>query len=232
MFECVKHIEKLARRTGKTLHLGLEPEPLCLLETTGETVEFFDRLREEHPGEPGIEDFLGVNYDTCHLAVEFEEVAEALARLRRHRVKISKIHLSCALQGTGAPAGLAEFADDTYLHQVVVRNAGGELKRWKDLDLFLDAQGAMPLRTGDEFRVHFHIPLQTPPTPRFGTTAGHLLDVLDALQAGPELCSHLEMETYTWNVLPPELKSRSVVDQLAAEYEWCLGQLQARGLGL
>ena len=81
-----------------------------------------------------------------------------------------------------------------------------------------------------ETRVHFHIPLHTPPAEGFDTTSGHLLGALDALQANPNLCSHLEMETYTWDVLPPEFKSRSVVDQLAAEYEWCLRELRQRRL--
>jgi hypothetical protein len=228
LFECVKHIEELSGRTGKTLHLGLEPEPLGLLETSQETVDFFNRLREEHPNEPGIEQFLGVNYDTCHLAVEFEEASEVLARLRDHRIKISKIHLSNALKGTGNPADLAQFADDTYLHQVIVRHPNGELTRYKDLDLFLNPHRHH--RSGDEFRVHFHIPLHTPPTKQFGTTSDHLLETLNVLKASPELCSHLEMETYTWNVLPPELKSRSVVDQLVAEYEWSLEELRTRGL--
>ena len=41
---------------------------------------------------------------------------------------------------------------------------------------------------------------------------------------------HLEMETYTWEVLPGELKHRNVVDQLVAEYEWTLAALKERGL--
>jgi hypothetical protein len=72
--------------------------------------------------------------------------------------------------------------------------------------------------------------LHAPTEPPFETTNDHLLAVLDLLAENPDLCSHLEMETYTWEVLPPELKSRSVVEQLAAEYEWLLPQLAERGL--
>jgi hypothetical protein len=231
----------------------LEPEPLCLLETARETADFFDRLRDEYPGDSRLEEFLGVNYDTCHLAVEFEEAAQALALLQSRRVKISKIHLSNALKvrfADGPPAvlssagpakeegpakagGLAAFADGTYLHQVVTRNAAGQLTRYRDLDDFLNPQSVPMNRDNppwEEARVHFHIPLHTPPADWFGTTSDHLLGVLDALQAAPNLCSHLEMETYTWEVLPPEWKSRSVADQLAAEYQWCLRELRRRGL--
>jgi hypothetical protein len=82
----------------------------------------------------------------------------------------------------------------------------------------------------DEWRIHFHIPLHSPPNAVFDTTADHILGVLDILQAEPSLCSHLEMETYTWEVLPSELKARDVVSQLAAEYEWTLARLSERSL--
>jgi sugar phosphate isomerase/epimerase len=229
IFRCVEHIASVSARTGRRLHLGLEPEPLGLLETTDETLDFFDRLRAGHPDDSRLAEFLGVNYDTCHLAVEFEDPAGSLARLRRHGVKISKLHLSSALKLRPAPeslAALAAFANDTWLHQVVSRAADGKLTRHKDLDAAL----AAPKSPAEEWRVHFHIPLHSPPAAWFDNTTDHLLGVLDVLQADPRLCSHLEMETYTWEVLPPELKSRSVVGQLSAEYDWCLKALRARGL--
>ncbi len=229
IFRCVEHIERVSGQTGRRLHLGLEPEPLGLLETTDETLAFFDRLRAGHPNDSRLAEFLGVNYDTCHLAVEFENPAGSLARLRRHGVKISKLHLSSALKLRPTPenlAALAAFADDTYLHQVVSRAADGKLTRYKDLEVALAALNS----PAEEWRIHFHIPLHSPPAALFDNTADHLLGVLDVLQADPHLCSHLEMETYTWEVMPPEMKSRSVVGQLGLEYDWCLNALRGRGL--
>jgi hypothetical protein len=229
LFQCVKHIDHRSRESGRTLHLGLEPEPLGLLETSVETVEFFGRLRDEHSGDPRLERCLGVNYDTCHLAVEYENPAEALARLRRHQIKISKLHLSSALKARPTAevrAALADFADDVYLHQVVARGSDGGLVRYRDLDVALRA--AAP---AEEWRVHFHIPLHCPATEWFEPTTDHLLGVLDVLQADPNLCTHLEMETYTWEVMPSAMKSGNVVDQLASEYDWCLARLRERGLG-
>jgi hypothetical protein len=228
LFHCVEHIARLEEKTGRTLHLGLEPEPLCYLETTAETAVFFEQLRSEHPNDPRLERCLGVNYDTCHLAVEFEEPSEALARLQGQGIKISKLHLSSALKARPTSAGraaLSSFADDVYLHQVVARTAEGALLRHRDLDIALASSAS-----AEEWRVHFHIPLHCPPMEWFGNTSDHLLGVLDVLAAQPGLCRHLEMETYTWEVMPPGLKSRSVVEQLAAEYDWCLGQLRRRGL--
>ncbi|MBI3875007.1 MAG: metabolite traffic protein EboE, partial [Verrucomicrobia bacterium] len=96
LWRCVEHIERVSKRTGKQFHLGLEPEPLCYLETTPETVTFFEQLRADRPGDARLDQFLGVNYDCCHLGVEFEEAHEALGRLRGAGIKISKLHLSNA----------------------------------------------------------------------------------------------------------------------------------------
>src|SRR5256714_643593 len=91
LWKSVGHIARLSERTGKTLHLGLEPEPLCYLETSEETVRFFERLRDVRPKDRRLNRFLGVNYDTCHLAVEFEEPAEVVRRFEANQIKISKI---------------------------------------------------------------------------------------------------------------------------------------------
>jgi hypothetical protein len=234
LWKCVEHISRLSERTGKKLHLGLEPEPLCLLENSAETISFFRRMRAEYKNDPRLDEFLGVNYDCCHFAVEFEEPQKALAAFHAAGIRISKIHISSALKTTATPEALAalkKFADDVYLHQVVTRTGRGALKYFRDLP---DALAQSPkLQTSNrklpEWRIHFHVPLHAGVVPPFQNTNDHLLGALDWLAANPGRCSHLEMETYTWEVLPPELKSRSVVEQLAAEYRWTLTELKQRG---
>ena len=232
VWRCVEHIARLSGRCGRKLHLGLEPEPLCYLETSEETVKFFEEMRAERPGDPRLDLHLGVNYDTCHLAVEFEEPHDVIARFGRHRVKISKLHLSSALKARPTAetrAALKAFADDIYFHQVIARSTDG-ITRYKDLDMALTGNAKLEPGALPEWRIHFHIPLHSRPTALFDTTSEHILGVMDMLRLDPSLCSHLEMETYTWEVLPPELKNRSVVDQLVAEYEWTLDRLGERGL--
>lgn len=236
---CVDHVARLCERTGRQLHLGLEPEPLGYLETSAETVLWFEQMRADRAFEPNLTRHLGVNYDACHLAVEFEEPGEAFHHFSQHGIKISKIHLSSALRirpTAGQIGRLKTFADDTYLHQVIVRQADGSLRRYPDLPAALEedptAQGKTP-GPGEEWRIHFHLPLHFQPLENeFQTTADHLTQLLDLISLKPQICSHLEMETYTWEVLPGSLKSRSVVDQLVAEYRWTLAELEARGLGL
>jgi hypothetical protein len=261
LWRCVEHIARLSERTGRKLHLGVEPEPLGLFENSAETAEFFGQLREEHPDDSRLDEHLGVNYDTCHFAVEYEEPADALGRLAAHGIRLSKIHVSNALAVRPDPSTLEQlksFAEDVYLHQVIVRNEDGSLKRFKDLPLALvgvrPSPGAAttdrrwageyahaPVRSGivapgdgrtppEEWRIHFHVPLQSELSSGLNTTANHIISLLDLLKGNPQLCSHLEMETYTWAVLPEALKTKEVTDQLVAEYEWTLNCLAARGL--
>jgi sugar phosphate isomerase/epimerase len=233
LWHCVEHIATLSEKTGQRLHLGLEPEPLGFFETSRETADFLLGIREQYQDDPRLRAHLGVNYDACHLAVEFEEPQEAIRRFQESGIRISKIHLSSALKlrpTTAALEKLQAFADDTYLHQVIARAEDGTLVRVKDLPPALEPQAAVRHPQFTEWRVHFHIPLHCPAGELFDNTGDHILGVLDLLKTDPALCSHLEMETYTWEVLPGDLKKHSVVDQLVAEYRWTLDQLNRRGL--
>ena len=234
IFRCVEHIAQVSEKMQRNLHLGVEPEPLGLFENSAETVSFFDRLHSENKNDARLTEHLGVNYDCCHFAVEYEEPVRAFAAFQDAGIKISKLHLSSALKVLPTPAAreeLRKFADDVYLHQVIARAGNGNLKRHRDLPDALDLQpSGFTLPPSEEWRIHFHVPLHAPATPPFENTNDHLLGVLDLLKLNPQLCSHLEMETYTWEVLPPQLKSLHVVDQLAAEYDWTLAELKKRGL--
>jgi hypothetical protein len=125
---------------------------------------------------------------------------------------------------------LRAFVDDIYFHQVIERKSDGEIIRYSDLDEALTTPVADGPQFDREWRIHFHIPLHAPETESFGTTADHLRGTLDVVKQHPALCSHLEMETYTWEVLPRELKQPSVVDMLASEYAWTLGELEKRDI--
>jgi hypothetical protein len=231
LWQCVEHISKLSEKANRKLHLGLEPEPLGLFETSTETVQFFEELAAEHPNDSRLAQHLGVNYDTCHMAVQFEEAHDVVERFNRHGIKISKIHLSSALKVRSTREtcqALSRFVDDVYLHQVIARQENGQIIRYKDLDLAL-AQASASGFPEQDWRIHFHIPLHSPQMPLFGNTSSHITDLFGILKTQPHLCPHFEIETYTWEVLPPELKNENVVTQLTREYEWCLKQMRTFG---
>jgi hypothetical protein len=231
LWRCIEHIAELSEKTDKILHLGLEPEPLCFLENTVETIAFFEQMQADRPTDSRLRRYLGVTYDTCHFAVEFENPEQSIEQLRQHEIKLSKIHLSSALKVGPTPENcqaLAAYADSTYFHQVIQRNPDGSLLRYKDLDLALKSPMGINSQI-NEWRIHFHIPLHSEPVRHFSNTTDHLLGALKMLQRYPNLCYHLEMETYTWEVMPSEMKNRNVVEQLAAEYRWTLQRLAEFG---
>ena len=233
LWEVIGYVDALSEKTGKDVHLGLEPEPLCYLETSEEMIQFYRQLRDDRPGDDRLAKRLGIHYDTCHLAVEFEEAADALGSLVAEGIRISKLHFSSALRvkpDVEVLDGLVDFAEDIYFHQVVARSEGGELTRYRDLPDALAAAARGETVGGTEWRIHFHVPLHCPPCSLFDTTSNQLKAAIGVLGAEPTICSHIEMETYTWEVLPSEMKQRDVADQLVGEYRWTLAQLAEHGV--
>ena len=233
LIACSNAIEKLQQPKQLDLHLGLEPEPLGLFETTAESIQFFQSLQERTNNPEVVLSNLGINYDCCHLAVEGENAAEGLDALTKERIRISKLHLSSALRAKpdlGILQKLEDFMEEVYLHQVIIHEQDQVLTRIKDLDIALEKAKDPNFRKGDEWRIHFHVPLHASPGGGLEDTQEHVLDTLDWLTQNPDKCKHLEMETYTWEVLPTPLRSADVVDQVAKEYQWTLAALTERGI--
>lgn len=231
---CREHIEKVAEKNGQDLHLGLEPEPLGLFETSGETLKFFGLYLDRHPRDRDFFKFVGLNYDTCHLAVEFEEAKAALDRISGAGIRISKLHFSSALKLKPTAENVARlrgFDEPVYFHQVIASYGPEEpLRRFKDLPDALEFAQVNPNGLGEEWRVHFHIPLHAQPGENFDGTGDHIIGAMDWLAANPTKCQNIEMETYTWEVLPQDLRSGDVVDQLEREYQWTLKEMRERKL--
>lgn len=219
-------LDALAEQTGVDMHLGLEPEPLGHIENTAETLKFFERLHDAGDFER-IRRRIGVNYDTCHFAIEFDDAAASLEALHAAGIRISKIHLSNAMEldphDPRALAVLRRFDEPRYFHQVVVRSHEIGLQRYADLPDFFAAQAVGRVPMDSLARVHFHIPLDGAAIAPLEDTRRQVIDTLDWCRAHPGCCDHYEIETYTWDVLPEPLAGRSVVDQIVAEYLWVLG---------
>jgi sugar phosphate isomerase/epimerase len=242
---------RIRETTGKLVEVALEPEPCCLLETTADAVRFFEAhvvsrgACERFARTTGLavrdaEDFLrrhvGVCLDACHLAIEFEDAREAVNGFRAAGIRIGKVQVTTALSaqlsgdpGRDAPTlnALERFAEGVYLHQVVVREhaarTNDELVRHLDLPDALRAARAAAGKPS-EWRVHFHVPVFTESLGAFGSTGAFLRDLLGIV--GREAVSeHLEVETYTWDVLPPEHRSSGVEDAIAREIRFTMDQM-------
>jgi sugar phosphate isomerase/epimerase len=241
----VARLHALFEATGKRIALALEPEPCCYLETSDETVAFFERhLRSPRAlrrlcelagvGQSRVtellERHLGVCLDTCHAAVEHEQPAALVAKLRAARIPIVKLQLSSGLRiehvDTAMLQALRPYLDEVYLHQVVERR-GEVLTRYLDLPQaiseLLASSGAEP----PEWRVHFHVPVFLERMRSFGSTQAFLREIL-ALHLHEALSEHLEVETYTWEVLPEEARPLALTDGIVRELRFCLTELGAR----
>jgi hypothetical protein len=203
----------------------MEPEPLGHFENTVETLRFFDRLLDAAPDHEQIKRRIGINYDCCHFALQYEEARESLTALRGEALRISKIHLSAALALDptlpAAVEAVSKFQEPTFLHQVLARHPDGRIERYPDLPEGLASLDTADGKVAEQWRVHFHIPLDAEPAAPLDTTRQHSRDALRLARDIPDLCQHWEIETYTWGVLPGAMQ-RPVEEQIAAEYRWVL----------
>jgi hypothetical protein len=231
----------LRAETGRHVRVCLEPEPGCVLETTDQAIALFTHdlpaaalAQGIHP--TAVQEHLGLCLDVCHQAVMFEDIGVSLARLAAAGVRVGKVQVSSALtvpepDRVDLARLLAPFAEPRYLHQVRTLDRDGRTLGRMDLGEAL-ADPSLP-RTGP-WRIHYHVPIQEDQIgPGLATTNGAIGATLDHLAAHPNFRPHLEVETYTWQVLPPGRRPEdpeALVAGLAAELAWLDGQLQARGL--
>ncbi len=235
------HLARLEERTGRTVTLGLEPEPHCYLETTDETIDFFqNRLRAESSldalaGDLGTSadearavmcKHVGTVFDICHQAVEYEDISAVLQALVDAEVRVIKLQEAAAVMVPEVTQDIVDalkiYADSVYLTQTVEKK-DGKLTRFLNLE---DAFEAWDNDPGPrEWRTHFHVPVFLEDLGPFKTTRFAIEEALAFHKANP-LSDQLEIETYTWDVLPEHLKTGDIVDYVTRELEWVESQLR------
>ena len=236
------HLLQVRFRGGSLIHIDIEPEPDCLIENISETVGYFKEWLFPRGGKL-LADLLGISigdateylrdhirlcYDTCHFAVEYEKAEDVWTSMQDHGIKVGKVQVSAAvkvelpasIEARDEIAGRLEpFAESTYLHQVIERRTDGTLVHYNDLP---DALPHVHQALAEEWRIHFHVPIFVDDYKGIQSTRGDIVDALGALKQNP-VCSHLEIETYTWDVLPDGLKE-DLTTSIRREYEWVLDQ--------
>jgi sugar phosphate isomerase/epimerase len=237
--QSVAHLIGLQGRTGVTVALAIEPEPYCILETIAETVAFFTdylfsdaavtRIVEltgldNEDAAAALPRHIGLCYDVCHAAVEYEDPAGSIAALRAAGIPVHKLQLSAALRvpsmGPEQRSALASFNEPTYLHQVIRRTSKGMV-------FHVDLPEALALGAetdGEEWRVHFHVPVFIDTLGAFSSTRDFLEEILALHKADP-ISPHLEIETYTWDVLPAQMRSATMDKDIQREIRWVQEQL-------
>jgi hypothetical protein len=240
IYRVIAHLMNLEKRTGRRVKLAVEPEPYCFLETIPETVQWFnekiyslaaaERIAKLS-GEPLSEVFgatrryLGVVLDICHQSVAFESIADDIDQLSQAGIPIFKLQEAAALRVDQVDAEivteLKKYTGTIYLSQTTeLRN--GVITRYLNLE---DAIAAWESDPGPrEWRTHFHVPVFLQDLGPFQTTRSGIDDAL-RIHARTPLSTHLEIETYTWDVLPEHLKTGDITEYVVRELEYVRGEL-------
>lgn len=236
ILQVAAELNVIRQKTGVKLHLDIEPEPDGILETGKEFIAWFEgdllpqgiRFFEQACQIPAIEsqrlikEHVNLCYDICHFAIGYEPHEIIINELAEKGIKVGKLQISAALQAPFAGgydyqqairAAFEKFNEPTYLHQVIARLADGKLLRYPDLPEALAATD-----DAQEWRAHFHVPVFLADFGLLQSTQADIIQVL-GIQTQRPFTHHLEVETYTWGVLPEALKiplTRSIIREL----EW------------
>jgi sugar phosphate isomerase/epimerase len=234
------HLVGLWQRTGRTVTLAIEPEPWCFLETTDETVDYFERHLYSGAGARRLAELaripvseahialrrhVGIVFDICHQAVEYEDMTESLDKLVNAGVPIFKLQEAAAVHIPEVTEEIVEvlsrYSQTIYLTQTLERK-DGRISKYLNLE---DAFAAWQSDPGPrEWRVHFHVPVFLDDLGPFRSTRFAIAEALAVHKQTP-LSAQLEIETYTWDVLPESLKTGDIVDYVCRELEWVRDEL-------
>lgn len=212
-------------RSGIVLHLDIEPEPDGLLESGREFIDWFEndllpkgiasfgkKLNlSDSDAEVLIRQHICLCYDVCHFAIGYEPHAAIIKELADKNIQVGKIQISAAIKAglsrtyderTAVINAFSKFNEDTYLHQVIAKRNNGELIHYADLpEAIADCNNP----DVNEWRAHFHVPIFKEDFGLLKSTQSDIVMVLDLFNE-KLFTNHLEVETYTWDVLPDTLK--------------------------
>ena len=239
----LKELVHIYQKTGVTLHLDIEPEPDGILETGREFIDWFESDLS-NLGIPELENSFNVSaaeakemlerhlnlcYDVCHFAIGYEKHAEVLAELEEKNIKVGKIQISAALKGdlnvaedqkSALKTAFSKFNEPTYLHQVVALKNDQSVLRYRDLPFALEDFDHADV---EQWRAHFHVPISIQEIGVLESTQSDIVEVLGLQKRNP-FTNHLEVETYTWEVLPEQIKL-PITQSISKELQWVIDEL-------
>ncbi len=245
--EIILYLIELSAVTGKILHLDIEPEPDGIIESGDEFIRWFEftlqplaipAIMEKFEvtyniANSMVKEHLRICYDVCHFAVEFEDHSDVINKFLTKGIKIGKFQISSALKAFLSPdirerKKLADvfssFNDTTYLHQVVAHRLDDQFIRYRDLPYAL-LDYANP--TVDEWRAHYHVPISENMDGMIQSTQDDIITIL-TLNEKHRLTQFYEVETYTWEVLPKELKI-PLEQSISNELLWVVNKIKNQG---
>ncbi len=202
-------LEALATASGKSIRVCIEPEPGCYLETGADFIAFWQgplaRVAARMSCSEAVAAHLGMCLDTCHHALMFEDASALVKALSGAQIPVGKIQLSSAIRidpnSSESMFALRQLDEKRFLHQVIAR-VDGVVSACDDIS----GVGSLPMT--DDWRVHFHVPIHLAEFSGLGTTQNFMREIL-SLVPSLALPPQLEVETYTWQVMPENERPNS-----------------------
>lgn len=221
-----RYLSDLEKETGRTIRLAVEPEPMCEMSSIPkDTVPQFRALCEMADAlgcEDQIRRHVGLCFDVCHQAVLFENVAASIDEVTDAGIRINKVHITNALElinpadNPEGRAAIRNYVEPRYLHQTYARMGNGDILNREDLLLDdIDRNPADRFLNAEAWRVHFHVPIYVDKLGPLNTTRGDLKAALRKIKT-LDYSPHLEVETYTWPVMPGD-EAPDLADQISQE---------------
>ena len=219
---------RIESETGRLVYFCVEPEPGCHIQYAKDVVDFFESFLFRHSNEDVTRRHIRVCHDVCHAVVMCESQAEVMATYKQAGISIGKVQISSAVvvdfdvieppDRTEAVQQLSTFAEDRYLHQTTIQNKKGEIQFYEDLPLALKSL-TEPSEASGIWRIHFHIPVHLD---KFGLLSASQHAIEDCVTQCRRYSDvvHFEVETYAWNVLPPDLRENSLSVGITKELRW------------
>lgn len=222
------YLHELKEKTGKSIHLDIEPEPDGFLGNHREFVDWYEKdLLEKNVSIASIlKEHVQICFDVCHYGVSFDPIEESLNELQVKGIGVGKIQISSALKvnlvenTSNQLATLAKYKEPIYLHQVRALNSSNEIVEFGDLDEALEALDT----SYQEARVHFHVPIFLENYESIGSTQAEIIKSVN-YQKLHQITKQLEVETYTWGVLPKDFQ-KPIEESIAREIGWLLQQVK------
>lgn len=234
LIEVVEELNKIHQKTGKNIHIDIEPEPDGILENHAEFLDWYlntllplakKQLTPKGLGNDQIEtlikNHIQICFDICHFGVSYDNPKKCIEELNQHGIKVGKIQISSALRvdlrqnSNEKLAKLKQYQEPVYLHQVKAKLVAGGYQQFRDLDEAFDhyEEGLF-----EEWRIHYHVPLFLENYGLLGSTQKEIKDTL-AVQKTSPFSQQMEIETYTWGVLPSEFQV-PIHESIIREIEW------------
>ncbi len=219
----IKIVKKLIS-IKKYIHIDIEPEPGCLIESIQEFYNFYYKwlkkiyMQNKNNKYSNLKKHITLCYDICHALVSYDSYQNIIKK-----IKIGKVQISSAIEiinnDTNRISNINELSflnESNFLHQNTTIDKNNKIIK-KNIDINLLINKPIPLDT--KTRIHCHMPIYLKKYNNLiitqQETKNILIDILKNLNV-----KHIELESYTYNMILKQKKLNSILKEYLLIIKW------------